>query len=471
MLSGAVYALAYPPLGWRWLVLPGLVGLLVALRGQHGTRARAIGMLHGMAAYAVGLSWFAHIFGGLVVALWCVLAAFTAMFAEMQSRASRQGVTGWPWVVFTLLNWCGWEFIRAELFSLDFPWMTAGLALGPNSLLPWIGVYGVSGVVVLAAALLVARKWLASVAVGLALVLAMRGARRCPEPAAEDSRAVRTAGIQLEEAQLKDFIAATRRLPADVQVVVWPEYAVSYDLRADRTDWNLVQTLCRERGITLTLGTQSHPHHQEMWRNIALTLDATGERGQHAKVHTVHLFDDGLAGTTAAPVATDHGAIGTPVCFDGDFEGIVRRMTAAGAELLVVPVMDASAWGAWQHDQHAELFRIRACENARWILVCATSGVSQVIDPHGFVHSRLPALTEGSIIGTLRRESVLTFYTRCGWLTPWVMLALATASCLGLLLWPLTRRIPGWRRIGEHTRPRVSFPTPSSETTPPPPRR
>ena len=56
ILSGAVYALAYPPLGWGWLVIPGLAGLLVALQGQRGTRARAIGFLHGMSAYGIGLA-------------------------------------------------------------------------------------------------------------------------------------------------------------------------------------------------------------------------------------------------------------------------------------------------------------------------------------------------------------------------------------------------------------------------------
>ena len=159
VLSGAVYAMAYPPLGWGWLVFPGLVGLLLALRGQHGTRARTLGFLHGMTAFGLGVSWLFHIFGPMVVVLWCVLAAFTALFAEMQSRASTRGVAGWQLAVFTALNWCGWEFIRAELFPLKFPWMTAGLAMGPNTLLPWVGVYGVSVLVILSVVLLTMRLW------------------------------------------------------------------------------------------------------------------------------------------------------------------------------------------------------------------------------------------------------------------------------------------------------------------------
>ena len=158
LISGAVYTLAYPPMnGGGWLVIPGIAGLLFALQGQEGTRARTIGFIHGMTVFGLSLSWLFQIFGWVAIVLWCVLAAFTALFAEMQSRASRRGLVGWKFGVFTALNWCGWEFVRAELFQLKFPWMTAGLAIGPNGFLPWIGVYGVSFLVLLAVGLMMAR--------------------------------------------------------------------------------------------------------------------------------------------------------------------------------------------------------------------------------------------------------------------------------------------------------------------------
>ena len=433
VVSGGIYALAYPPVGWGWLVVPGLLGLLVALRGQHGPQARAIGFLHGLTAYAVGLSWLIEIFGWIAWWLWVVLAAFGALFAEMQGRAGKRGIVGWQFAVFTALNWCGWEFIRAEVFKLKFPWMTVGLACGPNSLLPLIGVYGVSMVAVLGVALLVARRWKSAAAVALGMVVVTAMNRRCPEPAAGDPGTLKVAGLQFEDSQLRDFLAATRELPEGIQHVVWPEYAIPYDIRLDLHDWRLVQQLCSERGITLTMGTQSHPPKENGWHNIALTLDPSGVRGEHNKIHTVHFFNEGIAGTAAVPVLTDNGKTGTPICFDCDYEDITRRMTAAGAEMFIVPSMDAKSWSIRQHDQHAELFRLRACENARWMFVCATSGVSQVIDPHGHVHGRLPALAEGSLIGMIQRESRLTFYTHAGWLTPWVALAIAGICWIALL--------------------------------------
>ena len=175
-----------------------------------------------------------------------------------------------------------------------------------------------------------------------------------------------------------------------------------FDIRANPRDWNLVQSLCRERNITLTLGTQSRPGGGDVWRNIALTLDPTGVLGEHTKVHTVHFFDDGTPGTTALGGSNSHGNAGTPICFDGDYEGVFRGMTSAGAEFFVAPTMDAESWTARQHDQHAELTRIRACENGRWIFVVATSGVSQLIDSNGHLHARLGALQQGIISGTLQ---------------------------------------------------------------------
>ncbi|MEK7950273.1 apolipoprotein N-acyltransferase [Luteolibacter soli] len=437
--SGGIYALAYPPVGWRWLVLPGVLGLLIALQGQRGSKALAIGFLHGLAVFAVGLSWLYELFAVWAFFLWVVLAVFPSMFAHFQGLASQRGVKGWHFAAFTAANWGSWEYIRSELFWLKFPWLSVGSAIGPNGWLPWIGVYGVGALVVFGTALISLRHWKGGGA-SFALVLgACLVVSRHAEPRDDDPATVKLGGIQGEEGTLQDLLAATRTLlPEGLHYVVWPEYAVPYDIRANVKEWNLVQQLCRDRDITLTFGTQRHEAGGEVWRNIALTVDPSGARGEHNKVHPVHFFNDGVAGTTALPIETRHGKVGTPVCFDCDYEGVVRHMTAAGAEMFVVPVMDAKRWTARQHDQHAELMRIRACENGRWMFVCTTSGVSQVIDPSGMVHGRLGAMVEGVLTGSMRRESGLTFYTRLGWLTPWLVLGTAIASWI-LLLWPKRR--------------------------------
>ncbi len=425
ILSGAIYAGAFPPLDWGWMVVPGILGLLLALHGQSGSRARLIGFLHGITAYGLSLSWLWNLFGPLAIALWCVLALFTVAFAGVQGSVNMRGIIGWKLALITAANWSTLEFTRSEIFPLKLPWMTSGLAMGPNLLLPWIGVYGVGFVVLSLVGFAFSRKWLVASAIASILLACVFLSKPHPLPSPGDPGTVRVAGLQLEGVSLNEYLAGTRAMPAGIDHVVWPEYSVPFDVRENKRDWKILLDLCREKDITLTFGTQSRQGNGDKWRNIALTMDKTGVLGEHTKVHTVHFFDDGTPGKLAIPIPTPHGSIATPICFDCDYTDVSYRFTSLGAEYFVVPTMDAESWSARQHDQHAELARIRAAENGRWFFVVATSGVSQLIDPSGHVHASLAAMEQGAISGILRREKRLTFYTRYGWIT----LLLALGGC------------------------------------------
>jgi apolipoprotein N-acyltransferase len=101
----------------------------------------------------------------------------------------------------------------------------------------------------------------------------------------------------------------------------------------------------------------------------------------------------------------------------------VRRMTREGADFFAVPSMDPIVWGPVQRLQHSALFRIRAAENGRAMVVCATSGVTQNIGPGGDQVAMLAPLKRGVLTGVIPLRKGLTFYTRCGWVFPWIALA------------------------------------------------
>lgn len=440
VVSGAAYAGAFPPVGWRWLIVPAVFGLIHSLRGEHGTRARGLGFLFGLTVFGLSLSWLWNLFGAMAIVLWVVLAAFPALFAHMQGMARY--LTGWKFAAYTALNWAGWEFIRAEIFPLKFPWMTVGLAVGPNALLPWIGVYGVGMLVVL---FIAAPLRVRSLCISVGAVAVVYGAALLSRPIGKGRADLSIAAIQLESTSFDQYAEATRKLPPEIRYVVWPEYALPYDIRRSEAEWKQLMRLCAERNITLTVGTQKHAADGSWWRNIALTLDASGALGEHNKIHTVHMFADGQPGKEAKSVKTVQGRVGTPICFDCDYEGVIRKMTANGAEFIASPVMDAMSWSARQHDQHAELFRIRATENHRWVFSSATSGVSQSIDPLGRVHSRLGAMEQGVMTSVIGKSDYLTPYTRFGWLTPWIALGLAVACWVGLAASSIRRRFSSKR--------------------------
>lgn len=431
---GWLYAQAFPPSDSVYLALPALALFLITLKGLSPKGARLAGFLFGMAAYGTGLSWFWHLFKGFNLALYALLSVYVALFAWGCVLFEWQRWHPAVKVIAIATLWTGIEFVRSELMWLKFPWMTPGHAMGTTNsseLLSLIGVHGVSFCVTMLAALI--REGLKAWPVGvLALALAMM-----PAPHEEWSEpTIPVAALQSEKSSFDWFVATTRQLYPPADLVLWPEEALPYDVSRSNQDWPKLLGLARAINGILVLGTQQ-AGSGTAWFNTAMTLGPAGKLGTHFKNHPVHFFNDGTPGTTAVPVTTALGKIGTPVCFDCDYQGVVRRMTLAGAEFFAVPSMDAEDWTLKQHLQHAKLIQIRAAENGRWMLVCATSGITQIIDPRGRQVSVMPAMTEGVLTGRVGRDTRLTYFTQYGWLFPWV--ALGASILLVFSAWRASR--------------------------------
>lgn len=426
VVSGLTAAAAFPNLGWWPLILLAWPILFVALRGAGPRHGCYLGWVQGMACYATGLSWMVLIFAQGAHFLWLVLAVFGLLAGALTGWASSHHAR-WPWLPLSVaLAWSALEFVRAELSSLAFPWMTTGLGLGPTWLSPWIGVYGAGFLVFLAAGMLVfGGKRQRAAGLVLTVLLGALGVFR-PGPVMPTGRGIPVLAVQSESCDFFTYLAMTEAQVFADGIILWPEYAATNDLQREPASFAKAVKLANDRNATLILGSQKD-FGGDAHYNEALTIESTGLVGTHDKNHPVPFLNDGKPGRLAVPVTTRFGRIGTPICFDCDFAGPVRRMTAAGAEAFAVPSLDAVRWGVKQHAQHAELFRHRALENGRWMLVCATSGLTQLIDPHGNRVAQIPMLKDGILTTTLHPCSNLTFFTRCGWLCPWLLCAAALA--------------------------------------------
>ncbi|MBE7498170.1 MAG: hypothetical protein HS117_24795 [Verrucomicrobiaceae bacterium] len=429
ILGGVFYALAFPPHGWSLLVFVGLGMLVWGLRGLSAAKAFRRGLVWGLAAFGFGLSWLGNIFSVVSPVLWFILALFPACFAALSAFAASRGLKRWALAAFMALAWCATEFIRCEIMPLRFPWMSTGLALEPWPLVSWIGVYGLGFLMMLT---IVAPLRIGQDGAWPMIVLILAWCVTSSE--VKKSRQLPTlpvAIIQAESAPLSRYLELSKKTSGIAKLIVWPEYAVPKDVRAS-SDLATIQALAAKLNAIIVFGTQTSLGGAK-WQNTSLTVDGTRVLGEHGKHHTVHLFDDGESGPTMKAIDTPLGRMGTPVCFDCDFQDVVRHMTLDGAEFFAVPSMDAAHWGEKQHIQHAQLFRLRAAENRRPFVVAASSGVSQIISPNGWKGGSLPPMVEDVLDGRLIPEKELTFFTRWGWLTPWAALV-AMLAWLGRLV-------------------------------------
>ncbi len=425
VFSACLGMAVFAPVGWGWLAVVAWVPLLFALQGVKASHGLYLGIFHGALFYGVTMSWLLNVFVEsriMMVPLVMTLALFTGLFARGYALAHahfRGSGQVWMTAVFAGVWWVAVEFFRCEIFTLKFPWMSPGVGLGPMWISPFLGVYGISFVLILGSALLchAGRSRIVGagvLAVMLVSVLIPRATTKIDDP-------IKVMALQSEMMDPENYQILTETHPESVDLIVWPEYGIPMDIRAYEKGWGRLVALAKKRESVMVVGTQTRLDEKQ-WYNTALTFNGDGELGDYYKNHTVHFFDDGTAGTETKAVETALGKVGTPICFDCDYEDVVRGLVADGAEFLAVPSMDAIHWSAREHVQHGELFRHRAAENARWMVVSSTSGLTQIIDPYGKRTASLPLMDDGVLIGEIGRRQNLTIYTRVGWLFPWIMM-------------------------------------------------
>lgn len=423
LLSAAVQALCFPPFGMWPFVLLVFPLLFLATTNTTLSRAWYLGLLQGTLGYAFTLYWFFHIFGAAAVVLWALLALFTAICCLLFNFIAKQTRSALLNVFLVATIWTAIEFFRSELFFLRFPWITPGSALGPTYLSPILGVYGASFLVILASAGFMRRRTV-PYAIILSLCVMCLGLFR-PGPIEPDEKnSVVVTIVQGEDCSIQSYIEMTRTAYKESpDLIIWPEYSLPYDVRKNVRDFGMLTNLCAEMDAVLVVGTQTISGTEgNTWHNTALVLNERGVLGEYYKARPVHLFNDGIPGREFKPVQTELGAFATPICFDSDYSEVSRMMAMLGAEYFAVPSCDPKSWSANQHLQHALLFRLRAAENARWLACASSSGVSQVIDPHGNVRRSLPLMENGVLTCRIGRSRRVTFFTRAGWIFPWLTL-------------------------------------------------
>jgi apolipoprotein N-acyltransferase len=359
--------------------------------------------LFGLGSAIAGTFWFWNIFGVISLALWGYIALTISLFGLAATLIARHKLR--PWINTAALGaaWTAVDFARGELLPLSFPWLQLSIQAQVFwPLLSCIGSYGLSGLLIVGMLAILRTKWSLGLAIPLLVVVAA-----LTQPVIHKGPGIPVLCVQTERHSADHLREISQQ--GTSALVIWPELAAPTLNQAFVTDDRVLVT-----GTSISSGSS--------WENTAVVTQNGKELGRHVKNHTVHFFNDGKRGTTQLPIPTPLGKIGTPICFDCDHEDVVRKMTSAGAEFFAVPSIDPSHWGPIQHRMHGELFRLRAAENQRYIAVASGSGRTQIIAPNARIAKQLPLMTEGSLTGSVHPRQELSFYTRYGWLFPWVCL-------------------------------------------------
>jgi apolipoprotein N-acyltransferase len=451
-------------------------------------------------AYACGILWYAGTcywiysvmrqYGGVntpaaltMLILFCMyLAIYHGVFGLLVSLLAGSSHFSRRALLLSPVVWVAVELARTRITG--FPWDLLGISQVDNIPLARLatvtGVYGLSFEIMVvnaafAAAFLVPReqrKKLLLAALGAALIL--QSGRLIPAPVipADRTATLVQANIPILEgsdwtkeyfnATLHDLSSASLTGQNSSHLVVWPESPAPF-YTSDPLFRDAVSNLARQANTWVLTGSigisNSRPSPgaaAEIYNSAALVSPAGEWTSRYDKTHLVPFgeylpfkrvfgFAGGLTkevgdftpGTSRTPLDASGTKLGIFICYESIFPDEIRQSVAQGAQVFVNVSNDGWYGDSGAYAQHLKQARMRAVENARWLLRDTNTGMTASIDPYGRIVASLPRKVRTALDAPYALSDETTFYTRHG---DWFAYACAIICVVALFIRPRSAR-------------------------------
>lgn len=385
--AAGCFHLAYTPASpgvFACFIVGYVCGLVQLARLTTPRKCFYAGLITGLLCAGPQLECFWRIFGPGAMALWLVLAFWTAAFVALSHLAlARFGAPRAVWLIPFL--WTGLEYFRSELYYLKFSWLNVGFAFagGNRAVFHALGMYGTGFAAAVFAVLTLRLRgvrlfYLLPLAVFfLCLTRQIRGVDA-------GNRQVEIGGVQMEFPtgdQIQHALDKITTAQTNLDAVVLSEYTLDGPPSQQFKNW------CRDHRKFLIVGGKD-PAAKDDFYDTAFVISTNGEIVfKQAKAVPVQFFKDGLPAREQKVWESPWGKIGICICYDLSYSRVTDELIRQGAQLLVVPTMDVVDWGRHEHELHARVAPVRAAEYGIPIFRVASSGISQGVERTGRVQS------------------------------------------------------------------------------------
>lgn len=453
---------AFPALAWWPLTFLGVAAGLLTLAGRRVGGALLVGGVFGAVFHLTQLVWVGGFLGPvpwlalatLETALFAVGAAAIAVVYRGLDRVSMG--RGRPIIVAAGVAtvWTGREVLMGAWPYGGFPWARIGTSQvnGPFAeLLSWVGVTGLTFLVVLTSALAVELVRLRSRFRARTIsitVMALVSFAVVPQFPTTPAGSIRIGWVQgngptayFDTASdgeiLRAQLSATERLRGeDLDLVAWPEGSVDSDPLADGVTASTLDTLSDAMGAPLLINAATQ--RGENTFNTSLLWQPGIPPQHHDKVNPVPFgervpdrwFYERIApqfidlirreytpGMLPPVVTVDASTVGLAICFDVIYDAVIYDGIRDGAEVFVFQTNNADFRGTDENLQQAAIARMRAIETGRAVVNVSTVGTSQVFAPDGAV---LDSAAPDTVAAAVADVELRTGTTLAALIGPWI---------------------------------------------------
>ena len=454
--SGAALSLSFTGLYFSIYSFICVGVLLVVLFGARPLVAFACGFVHALLFVLTSVPWIATVLsvhGGLPIAggwgvllliasAWGVLiGSFTWAVRRILQRSIERACVAAPFL------WVTFEFVRAHLPEISFPWNLLGYPASANlgflQVTTLTGIYGLSflaaGINALLAWAVVSRKLAVKRRVAIAsavvfvLVLAMlvtprlvpevrpQHFARAVQPNFPEAMDYPADWFQKNAAEMQELERLSLApSPQNPDLLIWPEAPAPFSFQ-DSQFAKISSSIATRFGHPFLAGviewklpvdpSDHSPAGRLVPYNSAQLVDPQGQRVfVYDKVHLVPFGEYEpfpLIHQVVTSVSEEVGGFhkgnkyvvgslpdgykfGVFICYEAIYPGEVREFTAKGADLLINISNDGWFGRSAAAEQHLHMARVRAVENRRWIVRATNSGFTASIDPYGRIFEPLP---------------------------------------------------------------------------------
>jgi len=448
ILSAIMLGQAFPKHNLFFLAWIALVPFLYSIEKSRDARsAGKLGLLFGLVFFSINLYWLntlAIFIGSYAYTSWISLCIFQTAFVIVFAYFSKKlHVNLTIWQAFL---WIAIEYVRSTgAFGLP----CGVIAYSQSMLLPLIQisrfgtVYSISFIIILtniAIARFIVRKDYKLIIFSILLIVLASGfgyyelnasqqtvPRRVNLVGYSNSNIINISIIQgniphekqLDASHNEEIFNIHENLSLQAkkdhpQIVIWPESTIYTYLLQDNYYLSKIKKLAKELDAYMIIG--SPKYDEGKFYNSIIVFSPTGEIvGDYDKQHLVPFGEyfplkpilsfflkninrfgiDFSVGPNHMPIKVANAKIGTLLCFESTFPGIVREKINEGSDFILVLTNDSWFKNSSAPYDHANYGIFRAIENRTYFVQCANTGISEVVDPFGHIIKKLDLNTSG----------------------------------------------------------------------------
>jgi len=217
---------------------------------------------------------------------------------------------------------------------------------------------------------------------------------------------------------------ASRQKP---DIIVWPEYSLTEDITKNKSIFAEIKSTAQSLNTTMIVGAISYID-EENFTDTAFVFKPDGTFETYDSVEPIFMETSIVKGKRNEPLSYNKDKFGITLCNEENIQSITRTYAAKDAK-FIVSMSNNQFFGRGRYI--ISLFtRLRAAENAKYLVRATNDGITQIVNPFGKVVYSSEPKKQKILIGDIYVNSHKTFYTKYGNVLVYLLMILSVILML-----------------------------------------